>query len=87
MHDWLTVHILETLAARYPPAGATALDRRVTHAHRRLNAALKALETIRRLRRPAGPRQVNVSAAPMLVQNTTPAPPGVGSTGVVTGPG
>ena len=84
MHAWLTVHILETLAARYPPAGATAaaLDKRVTQADRRLNASLKALETIRRLRRPTGPRQVNVSAGPMLVQNGSPTSLGVGPKGV-----
>jgi hypothetical protein len=75
IHNWLTVHILETLACRYSPsgAGAAAMDKRVTQADKRLNASLRALEHIRRLRRPSGPRQVNVSAGPMLVQNVAGA--------------
>jgi hypothetical protein len=75
MHNWLTVHILETLACRYSPsgAGAVVMDKRVTQADKRLNASLRALEHIRRLRRPHGPSQVNVSAGPMLVQNVAGA--------------
>lgn len=68
-HAWLTVHILECMAAKHPAGGPTAaaLDRRVSRADRRLHAALKSLAVLRRLRRPVV--QVNVANGPMLVDN------------------
>jgi hypothetical protein len=70
-HTWLTVHILECLAARQPAGSgpAVAIDKRVTQAERRLHAALKSLAVLRRLHRPLLVAQVNVARGPMLVDN------------------
>lgn len=70
-HNWLAVHILECIAAKYQAGGPTAvaIDRRVTQADRRLHAALKSLAVLRRLRKPAVVAQVNVAAGPMVVDN------------------
>jgi len=70
-HNWLTVHVLETLMAGYEPAGqrATALDKALSRAEARLQTSLKSLAVLRRLRRPAVVAQVNVANGPMLVDN------------------
>ena len=71
-HNWLAVHILECEAALLTPAGANALmlDKRVTLAEKRLHASLKSLAVLRRLRKPAVVKQVNiVKGGPMLVNN------------------
>ena len=71
-HNWLAVHILESKAALHPPAGPNALmlDKRVTLAEKRLHASLKSLAVLRRLRKPAVVKQVNIAkGGPMLVNN------------------
>ena len=70
-HNWLAVHILECEMALQTPTGANALilDKRVTLAEKRLHASLKSLAVLRRLRKPAVVKQVNVSNGPMVVNN------------------
>jgi hypothetical protein len=70
-HNWLCVHILETLMARWAAGGerSAALDRQLCRAERRLQASLKSLAVLRRLHRPAVVAQVNVAAGPMQVNN------------------
>ena len=70
-HNWLAVHILECEMALQTPTGANALilDKRVTLAEKRLHASLKSLAVLRRLRKPAVGKQVNVSNGPMVVNN------------------
>ena len=70
-HNWLAVHILECKAALQPPTGPNALmlDKRVTLAEKRLHASLKSLAVLRRLRKPAVVKQVNIAKGPMVVNN------------------
>jgi hypothetical protein len=70
-HNWLCVHILEALMARWPAGGerSAAIDRQLCRAERRLQASLKALAALRRLHRPTVVAQVNVANGPMQVNN------------------
>jgi hypothetical protein len=67
---WLTVHHLEVLLARQKPGtpGQLAIEKAVGRADRRLQAALKGLAVLRRLRGPAvRVTQVNVAGAETVV--------------------
>ncbi len=68
-HNWLTVHILEVKRENFDADSkkASALDKAICRAERRLHAALKSLAVLRRLRNPVVVTQVNVANGPMLV--------------------
>jgi hypothetical protein len=71
-HAWLTVHVIEAMAAKYPAGSpeAVAVEKHLGQAERRYQAALKALAVLRRLRGPVVvAAQVNVANGPMLVDN------------------
>lgn len=68
-HNWLAVHVLESLMNKcdLASARAAALDKALYRADRRLNASLKTLAVLRRLRKPKPAAQVNVSVGSMVV--------------------
>lgn len=70
-HAWLTVHHLEVLLAKEAVGspGRTAVEKDLGRAEARLNAALKGLAVLRRLRGPAvRMTQVNVAAEKVVVR-------------------
>ncbi|HEX4610178.1 MAG TPA: hypothetical protein VH092_18445 [Urbifossiella sp.] len=69
-HAWVTVHHLEVLLAkeRVGTPGRAAVEKDLSRAERRLQAALRGMATLRRLRGPAVRlTQVNVSGAEKVV--------------------
>jgi hypothetical protein len=72
-YRWLDHWIIEMQAASSPGTASAALDRRRNWAHRRYLQALAAVERIRRLTRPRGPKY-----AVQIIQNGTVSPPALG---------
>lgn len=72
-HNWLAVHILECLMNKCElwSDRSAALDKALYRADRRLNASLKTLAVLRRLRKPKPAAQVNVSVGSMVVNGGT----------------